>query len=221
MEAEQNETLRETLERLRSEIAELRASCERLVLAADADLRRIERDLHEGVQQHLVALAVHVQLAESLADTDPTAARSALEELGRDVQEALDDTARLAQRIYVPSLENGVLAAELRAAAVSAGVAASVDVTATSRYPPEVLRTVHLAWFDALKRCGGDAPVTISVREDEGALSFEVVGKAADSDAELDRLRDRVEGLGGRLTIRPERDRRTRISGSLPLSRRA
>ena len=58
---------------------ELRASRKRLVLAADADRRRIERELHEGVQQHLVALAVNLQLASRLADTDPPAAKELLE----------------------------------------------------------------------------------------------------------------------------------------------
>ena len=67
-------------------VESLRASRRRLVLAADADRRRIERDLHNGVQQHLVALAVNVQLAGRLADADPAAAKTLLEQLERDVQ---------------------------------------------------------------------------------------------------------------------------------------
>ena len=118
------------LEAKDAEIESLRASRRRLVRAADADRRRIERDLHNGVQQHLVALAVNVQLAGRLADTDPAAAKTLLEQLERDVQETLDATAQLAQRIYPPLLEPRGLAAVLRSAAAAAGVAASVNVAA-------------------------------------------------------------------------------------------
>ena len=73
------ETLEQTLDRLNAEVEELRASRERLVLAADADRRGIERELHNGVQQDLVALAVNAQLAGRLVDTDPEAAKDAPE----------------------------------------------------------------------------------------------------------------------------------------------
>ena len=77
------------------------------------------------MQQHLVALAVNLQLADLAVDADPAAAKTLLAELARDVQQALDETAQLAQRIYPPLLEAGGLAAALRAAAASAGVRAS------------------------------------------------------------------------------------------------
>jgi signal transduction histidine kinase len=207
----------ETLDRLRDDVAELRASRERLVLAADADRRRIERELHESVQQHLVALAVNLQLAGPLVDSDPAAAKALLEEMGRDVQYALDETAQLAQRIYPPLLETGGLAAGLRAAAVNAGVPASVEVAAGSSYPPEFARTVYLCWLEALEHAGAEARATITVREEDGALKFDVVEDAARSGAGFERLRDRVEALGGRLTIRSEPGCGTRVSGSLPL----
>jgi signal transduction histidine kinase len=138
VEARHVEALNETLERLHHELAELRASRKRLVLAADADRRRIERELHETVQQLLVALAVNLQLAGTLADDDPAAAKAILNEMARDVQQALDETAQLAQRIYPPLLEAGGLAAALRSAVVSAGIRASLDVTGGASYPPEV-----------------------------------------------------------------------------------
>ncbi len=208
--------LGETLRRLRNEVAELHASRERLVLAADADRSRIERALHDGVQQHLVALAVNLQLAGPVADSDPAATKALLEDMGRDVQQALDETAQLAQWIYPPLLEAGGLGAALRSAAVSAGIPASVDVTAGSSYPPEVARTVYMCWLEALEHAGGETPATITVREEAGALAFEVFEHAALSDARLDRLRDRVEALGGRVTIGSEPGS---VSGSLPLLR--
>lgn len=210
--------LRETLARLRDEVAELRASRERLVLAADADRRRIERDLHEGVQQHLVALAVNLQLVNRLAETDPAAAKALLDEMVRDVRQSLDETAQLAQRIYPPLLEAGGLAAALRSAAVSAGIRASLEVAAGARYPPEVAGAIYWCCLEVFEHAGTGAQATVTVREEEGAVAFEVVEDGSRSDAGLDRLRDRVEALGGRLTIRSEPGRSTRVSGSLPLS---
>jgi signal transduction histidine kinase len=177
----------------------------------------LERVLHEGVQQHLVALSVNLQLAKSLA-ADPAAARALLEEMEGDVQHALDEAAQLAQRIYAPLLEVGGLAAALRSAAVNAGVPASVDVSAGSRYQPEVARTIFLCWLETLENHEGETSATISVREGDEALTFEIVVGTARSEAGFVRLRDRVEALGGRLTIRSERGNETRVSVALPLS---
>lgn len=215
-EAGQDEAPGQAAEALHTEIAELRASRARLVSAADEDRRRIERELHGGVQQHLVALAVRLQLASSALESDPTAAKALIEELSGDVQDAIDAAARLAQRIYGPRLELG-LAAALRSAAVSAGVSASVAVSAGSHHPPEVLHTVYVCWLDALAHAGDTTP-TITVREEEGALAFEIVrdGPAVG----LDGLRDRVEALGGRMTTKEEAGGRIRVAGSLSGARR-
>jgi signal transduction histidine kinase len=219
LEARHVDALRETLDRLRLEIAELRASRERLVVAADADRRRIERDLHEGTQQYLVALAVNLQLADGLADTDPAAVKALLEEMGRDVQEAMDETAQLAQRIYPPLLEAGGLATAFRAAAASAGISVSVDVSAGTNYPPEIAGTVYFCCLEALQHAGAGEKVSVTVRDEEGTVTFEVVGDSARSETELDGLRDRVEALGGRLMIHSEPGGGTRVSGALPRSR--
>jgi signal transduction histidine kinase len=178
----------------------------------------LERVLHEGVQQHLVALSVNLQLAKSLA-ADPAAARPLLEEMEGDVQHALDEAAQLAQRIYAPLLEVGGLAAALRSAAVSANVPASIDVSGGSRYQPEVARTIFLCWLETLENHEGEAQAVISVREGDDALTFEIASSAARSEAGFVRLRDRVEALGGRLTIRSERGTETRVAVALPLSR--
>jgi signal transduction histidine kinase len=204
----------------------LRASRKRLVLAADADRRRIERELHDGPQQHLVALSVNLQLARDLADADPAAAKALLEEIGRDVQQALDETAQLAQQVYPPLLEAGGLAVALRAAAVSAGIPTHIEVAAGTGYPPEVAGAVYFCFLEVLERAGDGVRATVTVRDVQEALAFEVVedgarsaAATARSDAGLHRMRDRVEALGGRLTIQSEPGRGTRVSGWLPLSR--
>jgi signal transduction histidine kinase len=209
--------LQQELERLRVEIEEVRAARERLVLAADADRRAIERDLHGGVQQRLVALATSLQLVRLATDSDPAAVKALLEEMTDDVREALDETSLLAQGIYPSALELGGLAALLRAAAVNADVTAAVDVSDGSSHPPEIGMTVYLCWLALLARGSGERPVTITVRERGESLTFEIVGVAAASDADLERLQDRVAALGGRLTVEPEAGGGVRVSGSLPL----
>jgi len=201
------------------ELESPRALLRRLVLAADADRRALERELHDGVQQHLVAVAVLAQLAAQAVDSDPSAARALLEDLGRDVQRALDDAALLAQRIYPATLDVGGLTVLLRSAASSAGARASVDVAAGSGVPAEVAMTVYLCWLDALERAGGEGRATIEVRRSDGALDFEVMADADLSEGRLDWLHDRAEALGGRVTISPGAGGGVRVSGSLPVGR--
>ena len=85
--------LEETAERLRLEVEELRGSRERLVLAADADRRRLERDLHDGLQQLLVALTANLQFLDRLVDGDSDSARRLIGELKRDLRRALEGDA--------------------------------------------------------------------------------------------------------------------------------
>lgn len=219
MEARQAEVLRETLDRLRDALAELRASRRRLVLAADADRRAIERELHVGVQQRLVSLAVNLQLADPLIEADPEAAKALLEGMASDVQQALDETARLAQRIYPPLLRARGLAAELRAVASSVGISASVEVDADLSCAPEQVWTIRQCWLEALEHGGTEVRPVVTVSASGGALAFDVVADFAGSDTELLRLRDRTEALGGQLTIQPEPGCGTRMSGWLPLAR--
>jgi signal transduction histidine kinase len=179
----------------------------------------MERELHDGVQQQLVALAVNLQQASALVEGDPAATKELLDRMARDVQQALDETGRLAERIYPPLLEARGLAAALRAAAVSTGVRASVEVAPGLSCAPGVARTIYQSWLEALRHAGDDARPAVSLREDEGAIAFELVADFARSDPELARLRDRFAALGGRLTIRSEPGGGTRVFGSLPLSR--
>jgi signal transduction histidine kinase len=136
----------------------------------------------------------------------------------RDVQQALDETAQLAQRIYPPLLEAGGLAAALRSAAVNSGIRLSLEVPVGTTYPREVAGAVYWCCLEALEHAGAGARATVTVREEAGAVAFEVVEDGPVSEAGLERLRDRVEALGGRLTIRSEHGRGTRVSGSLPLT---
>jgi hypothetical protein len=117
------------------------------------------------------------------------------------------------------SLESDGLAALLRAAAVSAGVSASVEVQVGASFPPEVVMTVFRCWLDALARADDETRPTIKVRDDVTASAFDLVGAAALSDAELERVRDRVEALGGQVTTERDTAGIIRVSGRMPLTR--
>jgi signal transduction histidine kinase len=170
-----------------------------------------------------VALAVNLQRAGMSVGSDPAAARELLQEMGDDVQQALDETAALAQRIYPAQLDARGLAAALRSATVSAGRPASVDVRANADPPIEITAPLYLCCLEALEYVGAGPRVTVTLRDQDAAIEVEVVEDGADSeageertDAELERLRDRVEALGGRLTVRSEQGRGIHVS--LPTS---
>lgn len=134
------------------------------------------------------------------------------------MQQLVDEAAQLAQRIYPPLLEAG-LAAALRLAAVSAGIPVTVEVEAGASCPPEVAQTVYLSWVAVLECAGAGSRPAVSLRAENGWVSFEVASAGAGFDAVLGSLRDRAEALGGRLTMQTEADDVTRVSGSLPVAR--
>ena len=205
--------------RVQDEVLELRRSRKRLVEAADADRRAIERALHDGVQQHLVALAVDLQRLAGLVDGDPAAAKALLGEMAANVQEALDETTELAQMVYPPLLEGRGLASALRSAAERAGVTLVVDVQAGIGYPPQVTAVVYWSCVDALSSASRGSQATISVLDEDGVLSFEVAVDRPYPGERLDRLRDRIEALDGRVIVEDLPDGGSRVHGWLPSSR--
>jgi signal transduction histidine kinase len=220
--------LQASLDELRRQADELRVSRARVVTAADAERRRIERDLHDGAQQHLVALAVNLRLARELAGTDPSAARAVLEELSSDVQDAIEDFRDLAHGIYPPLLVDRGLAEGLRAAVSRAHLPARVEARALARYPPEVEATVYFCCLEAVqnvaKHAGPGARATVRVWEDGEGVRFEVLddGHGFDADAPprgagLANMSDRVGALGGRLTVTASPGGGTRVAGAVPL----
>jgi signal transduction histidine kinase len=210
------EELRHTVDRLRLEADELRASRTRLVRQVDADRRAIERALHDGLQQHLVGAAADIALARRLVEAEPHPIGPRLEEIAGEVRLALDEAARLAHRIYPPLLESGGLAAALRAAAATLGVRLRIRAPADRVYPPEVAGAVYFCCLDLLERAPADGEAAISLRDKDGALAFEIETSGV---SVPDVLKDRVEALGGSLTINSHPGDGAHVTGSLPLPR--
>ena len=212
------ERLREVVDRLQGEVAELRGPRKRLAEAAHAERRAIERALHDGVQQHLVALAVDLRLLAGLVDGDPAAAKVLLDEMAANVREALDETTELAQRVYPPLLEARGFASAIRSAAESAGVTVLVDVPAGAGYPPEITAAVYWSCVEALSSASRGSEATVSVLDADGALTFEVAVAGHQPEGRVERLRDRIEALDGRVSVDDRQDGGSRVHGWLPLS---
>ena len=209
------------------EMRELRASRTRLAAEAYAGRRRIERDLHDGVQQHLVALAVNLQLARQLAAADPPDLLLILEEIARDVREALEGVRELAHEIYPPLLLDRGLSEAIRAVAAAAALPTRVESSSLDRYPEDLEATVYFCCVDALRDAAARAlgSATVRIWEDGGALQFEVAHhggggldlEQASSVSRLDSMQDRIGAVGGRLTVVASPAGGTRLSGTIPL----
>jgi signal transduction histidine kinase len=220
--------LEASLDELQLQADELRASRARVVAAADAERRRIERDLHDGAQQHLVALAVNLRLARELAESDPVGARAVLQELAGDVHEALEEIRDLAHGIYPQLLVDRGLSEGLRAAVSRAPVRARLETGAIGRYRPEVEATVYFCCLEALqnvgKHAGRDARATVRVWEDQGGLRFEVADDGTGFDPRIEprgsghtNMSARLGALGGRLSVFSAPGDGTRVAGAVPL----
>ena len=183
--------------------------------ASDAERRDIERALHEGVQQDLVGLAANLEIAAGLLETDPAAAKELLDELQREARRALAEVRELATRIFPPLLEAGGLVPELRAAASRARTPVRLAVELDGVVPSADAGAVYFCALDVFERVPAGTPVVVSIRRAEEALAFEIVVEC-DLGSERRSPHDRVEALGGTLTITSERDRTT-VAGSLPM----
>jgi len=227
--AKLDSALQASLDEVRRQAAEIQASRGRIVAAADQARRQIERNLHDGAQQHIVALAVRAKLASQLVDRDPQAAKAALEEIGAAIDDTLQELRDLAHGIYPPLLADKGLPAALESAARRATLPVKVDAAGLARYVPEAEATAYFCVLEALqnagKYAGEGASVTVEVREEEGALLFIVRDDGAGFDtragkgagAGFTNMLDRLGALGGTLRVESAPGRGTRITGAVPV----
>lgn len=220
--------LEATLEDLRQHAEALEASRARIVVAADAERRRIERDIHDGVQQYLVAISVKARLARQMSDRDPVRSARLLEELGQDISRALDELRTLAHGIYPPLLASEGLGAAMVAAARRAVIPTQVHADGIGRYPPELEAAVYFCCLEALqnagKYAGENATATVGIRQDGDNLVFEVIDSGAGFDltahprgAGMTNMMDRVGAVGGSLRVDSLPGRGTTVHATIPL----
>ncbi|MEY2477247.1 MAG: hypothetical protein QOG87_2562 [Actinomycetota bacterium] len=224
--------LQQSLDQLRHQAAELQASRARIVAAGDAERRKIERNLHDGAQQHLVALAVNLRLTKTLAERDPSKAAQMLDQLTTDVQETLQELRALAHGIYPPLLMDRGLGEALNAAGGRAALPTRVDAEDVGRYHPDVEAAVYFFSLEALqnagKHAGEGAEAMVKVwRDDEaGMLRFSVSDDGAGFDpkdftggAGFTNLSDRLGAIGGSFRLDTAPGQGTTLEGWIPAER--
>jgi PAS domain S-box-containing protein len=203
---------------------ELRASRARIVEAADAARRRIERDLHDGAQQRLVALALTLRQASVLLERDPAAARDALSEASEGLDHALAELRELARGIHPAVLSEHGLPAALAALADRAPLMVELDMRLAERPREAVEAAAYYVVAEALTnvvRYAGAPEARVTVERNDGRLSVEVAddgcgGADPASGSGLRGLSDRVEALGGRLNVRSPAGAGTVVHAELP-----
>lgn len=221
-------TLQATLDDLHQANEELRASRARLVAAADSERRRLERDLHDGAQQHLVALAVNLRLAKDLVRTDPDAAGAALDELAAAVRTTIDELRDLAHGIYPPLLRDAGLLEALQAAARRQPQPVRIDGADVGRHPAEVEAAVYFCCLEAFQNAAKHAPgadVVVTLSTTDGRLQMEVSddGPGFDPGAVrmgqgLQHMSDRLGAVGGVVSWDSRPGHGTTVRASVPLA---
>ncbi|HSL10754.1 MAG TPA: histidine kinase [Actinomycetota bacterium] len=207
-------------------IEELRASRQRLVAAQDEERRRLERNLHDGAQQQLVALAVQLKLARTLVDRDPAKAGTMLDALQSSATDALEDLRDLARGIYPPLLADKGLAAALDAQARKAPIPVTVDADGIGQYPQEIESAVYFSCLEALNNVAKYATArsaVVTLSERDGLLTFSVTddGRGFDTTATsygtgLQGIADRLDAIGGRIDVTSRPGGGTTITGRVP-----
>ena len=211
-------------------IDDLKASRIRLVAAQNEERRRIERNIHDGAQQQLVALAVKLKLTDTLVGKDEAGAHAMLADLQGDTTQALEDLRDLARGIYPPLLADKGLAAALESQARKSVVPVTVAADGVGRYPQEAEAAVYFSCLEALQNVAkyADASAaTVRLTQSNGSLVFEVVddGKGFDPETAergsgLQGIADRLAALGGRLHVRSAPGAGVTLVGSIPVEGR-
>jgi len=225
--AQLDTALQSSMDELRRQADELRASRARVVASGDAERRRVERNLHDGAQQHLVALAVNLRLTKDVVAEDPEMAAQMLDELGEAVQETIRELRELAHGIYPPLLVDSGLGEALKAVTNRSPLDIELITEGIGRYGGDLEAAVYFCCLEALQNAGkhaSSAHVVVRVWEESGSLLFEVRDDGPGFDVRSAQrghgyvnMMDRLGAIGGAVRWESEKGHGTAIRGSLPL----
>jgi signal transduction histidine kinase len=212
---------------LRARLAELQASRLRIVTAQDEQRRRIERDIHDGAQRQLLAIADALAVTQSLAGQDEERERSLIAQLKAETSGALETLRELARGVYPPLLADQGLAAAVRAQASKAPGPVEVSTDGVGRYPPEIETAIYFCCVEALQNAARHAPGS-AVRVSLAGCGAEVVFTVADDGpgfepataadgAGLRNMGDRLAALGGSCRVDSSPGHGTTVAGRIGL----
>ncbi len=225
--SELDNALKATLEEVQRKNEELVESRARIVASGDAERRKIERNLHDGAQQHLVALAVKLRLVQRIGEKDAAQALTMVEQAREDVLATIDEVRALAHGIYPPLLMDRGLPEALQAAAGRATLPTTVEAEEIDRYDQQVEAAVYFCCLEALqnagKHAGESASIEMRVTAGAAGLSFEVRDTGAGFDLETGvrghgfvNMADRLGAIGGSVEVWSAPGEGTRITGHIP-----
>ncbi len=210
---------------LQTRLEELRASRQRLVTAQDEERRRLERNLHDGAQQYLVAIKVKLGLAEMLVGRDPAKAQQTVAQLKVDADQALETLRDLARGIYPPLLADRGLQVALESQARKSTIPVIVEAAGLGRYPQDIEAAVYFCVLEALQniqKYANASRAVVRIRAENGGIRFDVEDDGEGFDpltahrgAGLSNMEDRLDALGGGLSIRSSRGSGTTITGTV------
>jgi signal transduction histidine kinase len=208
-------------------LSDLEDSRRRIAEAADVERARIERDLHDGAQQRLIALRIRLGLAEEIVKTNPGAAVQEVHQLGFEAERALEELRSLSDGVYPPLLTGRGLHDALRSVAVQAPMPVHVVAVGVTRHPVEIESAVYFTCVEALqnavKHAAGATGVWIKLGQTPDRLNFAVSDDGpgftvSDHDGRgLRNMHDRIEAIGGDLAVDAHPGRGTRVIGSVQL----
>jgi signal transduction histidine kinase len=199
-----------------------------LLDAAEAERRRIERNLHDGAQQQLVAIGVKASLARTFVAKDPERAVAIIDEVQADALEALDGLRDLARGAYPPILADEGLERAIGLQAKRSAVPVTLVADGVGRLPEPMEVAVYYCCLEAMQNAAkyGGGSVAVSIRRGVDELSFSVRDDGAGFDPALTRrgvgmrsMAERVTSLGGSFEVRSSPGDGTLVSARLPLTR--
>lgn len=219
--------LQARLEQISTQAADLRESRQRIVAEQDAERRRLERNIHDGAQQHLVALAVKLRLTASQAKKDSDRAVQSIDELRRQTRDALETLSTLAAGLNPPVLRDRGIAAALSNHAGAGAIAVQVQDDSVRRYPEELEAAVYFCCQEAIQNAVKHARasrVSVHLTEEDGALAFNVADDGAGFDsttaargAGMQNMSDRILAVGGSLRVDSAPGGGTTVRGRVPI----
>jgi signal transduction histidine kinase len=207
---------------------EIKASRERLIKTQDAERSRLERDLHDGAQQHLVALTVNLRLAHTIVGRSPARAAVVLSEQATAAQVAIETLSALSRGIYPRQLADEGLGQALRSAVAGSAMPVTIDTNGSARPPASVEAALYFCCMEAVQNAAkhsGAGIVSVRVDEDpdqwrltvtDDGGGFDQTHPAAAPGVGLVNMRDRLDAVGGNVEVMSRTGSGTTVTAMVP-----